>query len=193
MLNKNARKNFKNNQKGFTLIEAIVAIFIITIGLIGTAAALSYAIHYGTISRNVTTAKLMIVATFEEIETLRNSRRLDFKQIANTGNVNNTGTPTTFTGFRTGFQIISLNPGPDGVNGTADDLTEAGPDGTFGTADDVQNPALARGGYQRQITITDLSTTMKRIEVKIRYLGSGGRVGEISGVCYVNDETRVTR
>lgn len=193
MLNKKAQENFKKNQKGFTLIEAIVAIFIVTIGLIGTAAALSYAIHYGTISRNVTTAKLMVVATFEEIETLRNSRRLDFQQIANTGNVDNTGAPATFSGFRTGFQVVSINPGPDGVNGTLDDLTEAGPDGTFGTADDVQNPALVRSGYQKEITITNLSTTMKRVEVKIRYLGSGGRVGEISGVCYINDETRVTR
>lgn len=193
MLNKKAHENFNKNQQGFTLIEALVAILVITIGLIGTAAAISYALHYGTISRNVTTAKLMVVATFEEIETLRNSRRLDFTQIANTGNVNNTDAAATFTGFRTGFQVVSLNPGPDGVNGTADDLTEAGPDGTFGTGDDVQNPSLVRSGYQREITITNLSTTMKRVEVKIRYLGSGGRIGEISGVCYINDETRVTR
>jgi prepilin-type N-terminal cleavage/methylation domain-containing protein len=192
-LSKNGHKRITKNQKGFTLIEAIVAIFVITIGLIGTAAALSYAIHYGTISRNVTSSKLMIVATFEEIETLRNSRRLQFSQIANTGNVNNTGAPATFTGFRTGFQPVSLNPGPDGVNGTADDLMEPGLDGTYGTADDVENPALIRGGYQREIIIANLSTSMKRVEVKVRFLGSGGRVGEISGVSYINDESRLTR
>ncbi len=175
------------------MIEAIAAIFVMTIGLIGTAAALSYAVHYGSISRNVTTAKGLIVSTIEEIETLRNARRLNFRQIANEGNVDNAGSTAAFSGFSAGFQDISLNPGPDGVSGTADDTTDAGPDGTFGTPDDFPNPALVRSGYRRQITITNLSASMKRIEITIRYFGSGGRVGEISGVSYLNDESRTTR
>lgn len=65
---KEISKDFvKNKQKGFSLIEAVVAIFILTIGLMGTAAALTYAIHYGTISRNVTNAKYIIVAEIEEV------------------------------------------------------------------------------------------------------------------------------
>ena len=51
-----AEKKSIKEQNGFSLIEAVVAIFVMTIGLMGTAAALGYAIHYGTISRNVTTA-----------------------------------------------------------------------------------------------------------------------------------------
>lgn len=175
------------------MIEAIAAIFVMTIGLIGTAAALSYAIHYGSISRNVTTAKGLVVSTIEDIETLRNARRLGFRQIANTGFVDNTGAITNFNGFTTDFQDVSLNPGPDGVSGTADDLTDPGPDGTFGTPDDFQNPAFARSGYRRKIDITDLSGSMKRVEITIRYFGSGGRVGEINGVAYLNDESRTTR
>ncbi len=175
------------------MIEAVVAIFIMTVGLIGTAAALGYAIHYGTISRNVTSAKSIIFAQIEEVETLRNSRRLDFKQIANVGGVDNTSTPAIFGGFSTGFREMSLNPGPDGVNGTDDDLLDAGADGTYGTADDFSNPALVRSGYTRQITVTNLSGSMKKIEIRVRYLGSGGAVGEIAGVCYLNDESRLTR
>ncbi|MBK8809371.1 MAG: hypothetical protein IPN69_01380 [Acidobacteria bacterium] len=182
----------RNLQNGFSMIEAIAAIFVMTIGLIGTAAALSYAVHYGSISRNVTTAKGMIVSTIEEIETLRNSRRLSFRQIANVGSVENAGSTATFGGFATGFQDISLDPGPDGVSGTTDDLTDAGPDGTFGTGDDYTNPALVRSGYRREIAITNLSASLKRIEITIRYFGSGGRVGEINGVAYLNDETRTT-
>lgn len=185
--------NSGKNHNGFTLIEAVVAIFIITVGLIGTAAALSYAIHYGTISRNVTSAKSMIVSSIEEIETLRNSRRLDFKQIANVGGVDNTDTPAVFAGFSVGFKEISLDPGPDGVFGTDDDLRDAGADGVFGTADDFDNPALVRSGYTRQITITNLSDTMKKIEIKIKYFGTGGRIGELTGVSYLNDEARLTR
>lgn len=187
------QNNFVKKQDGFSLIEAVVAIFIMTVGLIGTAAALGYAIHYGTISRNVTSAKSIIFAQIEEVETLRNSRRLDFKQIANVGGVDNTNTPAVFGGFSTGFKELSLNPGPDGVNGTNDDLLDAGPDGTYGTADDFDNPALVRSGYTRQITVTNLSSSMKKIEIRVRYLGSGGAVGEIAGVCYLNDESRLTR
>ena len=187
------KNNFVKKQDGFSLIEAVVAIFIMTIGLIGTAAALSYAIHYGTVSRTVTSAKSIIFAQIEEVEALRNSRRLDFKQIANVGGVDNTNTPATFSGFSSGFKELSLNPGPDGVNGTDDDLLDPGADGSYGTADDFSNPALVRSGYLRQITVTNLSSSMKRIEIKVRYFGSGGAVGELAGVCYLNDEGRLTR
>ena len=197
MLNDETEKisdnSLEKKQNGFSLIEAVVAIFILTIGLMGTAAALSYAIHYGTISRNVTNAKSIIVGQIEEIETLRNSRRLDFKQIANVGSVDNTDAPATFSGFSTGFKELSINPGPDGVSGTDDDLRDAGPDGILGTADDVDNPAFVRSGYMRQITITNLSGSMKKIEIKVRYVGTNGNVGEIAGVSYLNDEGRLTR
>jgi type II secretory pathway pseudopilin PulG len=186
-------KNKNKSENGFTLIEAVVAIFIITIGLIGTAAAITYALEFSTISRNVSSAKLVIVASIEEVESLRNSRRLDFKQIANVGAVDNTNTPSTFNGFSTGFKDISLNPGPDGVNGTDDDLRDAGPDGTYGTGDDFDNQSWIRSGYRRQITISILSDTLKKIEIKVKYMGSNGKVGELTGVCYLNDESRTTR
>ena len=195
MLNKTGKKQFTETPKedGFTILEAVIAILILTIGLIGTAAAISYALQYSSISRNVTSAKSVIIAAIEEIETLRNAKRLEFKQIANEKEVNNTDTSINFTGFVKDFVTISLNPGPDGVNGTADDLRDPGADMTFGTKDDFDNPALIRGGYLRKITITNLSDTIKKIEIKVRYIGSGGKTGEITGVCYLNDEFRITK
>jgi type II secretory pathway pseudopilin PulG len=183
-------ENTGAGERGFSLIEAIVAIFIITIGLIGTAAAITYALQFGAVSRNVTRAKLSVIATFEEIESLRNTRRLNYRQISNVGKVDNSETVNPFAGFATGFKPISIEPGVDGVNGTADDLRVAGPDQRFGTNDDFDNQTLALGGYSRQITITDLSKSLKKIEVKIRYPGSGAAIGEITGVCYLNDEMR---
>jgi len=199
MWNKKLLQSIENTttkgEAGFTLFEAVIAILILTIGLIGTAAAITYALQFGAVSRNVSSAKSVIVATIEEVETLRNARRLDFKQVANVGNVDNIGSPNPFNGFSTGFKPVSLNPGADGVNGTNDDLIEAGADGIFGTPDDFLNQTVVRQGYEREITITDLngSTTIKKIEIKVRYVGRAGKVGEITGVAYLNDEARVTR
>ena len=187
------KENPNKKQDGFTLVEAVIAIFILTIGLIGTAAAITYSLQFSTLSRNVSGAKLVIVASIEEVESLRNSRRLDFKQIENVGNVDNTNAPSVFGGFSTGFKDVSLNPGPDGVNGTDDDLRNWGADSTYGTGDDFDDPSLVRSGYRRKITITNLSDTLKKIEVKVQYLGTGGRMGELTGVCYLNDEARLTR
>ena len=58
------------NEKGFSLLEAIVAILILTIGLMGAAGALTYSLQYSTTSKNVGNAKLIIVSTIEEIESL---------------------------------------------------------------------------------------------------------------------------
>jgi type II secretory pathway pseudopilin PulG len=178
---------------GFTLIEAVIAIFVMTIGLIGTAAAITYALEFGAISRNVTSAKSVIVATIEEVETLRNTRRLNFRQVANVGAVNNIDSPNPFNGFSNGFKPVSTRPGKDGVNGTDDDLIDAGTDGIFGTPDDFENQTLVRSGYRREIIIRNLSETLKEIEIKVQYTGRAGKVGEITGVCYLNDEARRTR
>ncbi|HQU83277.1 MAG TPA: prepilin-type N-terminal cleavage/methylation domain-containing protein [Pyrinomonadaceae bacterium] len=198
MSNKNGQnfdeRSFREGEKGFSLIEAIVAIFILTIGLIGTAAAITYALEFSAISRNVTKAKLVVVASIEEVESMRNSRRLDFKQFANAGSVDNTGAPNQFMGFSNGFKQVSNNPGNDGVNGTDDDLSVApGADGNYGTADDVVDPNLARNGFLREIVITNLSATLKKVVVRVQYTGSGGKVGEITGVSYLNDEARISR
>jgi prepilin-type N-terminal cleavage/methylation domain-containing protein len=192
---KQAKKNSRTIENGFTLLEVVVAILILTIGLIGTATAITYALQFSTLSKNLTSAKLIIVSSIEEIESLRNTQQLGYKQIENAGKVDNTYSPNFFTGFTTDFQPISTNPGPDGVNGTADDLRDAGADKKYGTADDFENPALARGGYSRQIEITNLAgtTTLKKIQIKVRYPASNGAIGEIRGVSYLNDEARVTR
>ena len=192
-IRKVSRKESAKNESGFSMMEAVVAIFIITIGLIGTAAAITYALEYGTISRNVSSAKSIIVAVIEEVETLRNARRLDFKQIANVGNVDNTDSPNAFNGFSNGYKPVSTEPGLDAVNGTDDDLKKPGPDGLYGTPDDIDDQTLVRSGYIRKITVTNLSDSLKKVEVKVRYLGSGGKMGEITGVSYINNEARVTR
>lgn len=180
-------------EAGFSLLEAVVAIMVMSIALIATAAAITYALQFSSISRSVTNAKLIAVSSIEEIDSLRNTRRLDFQQIANVGSVDNSSSANNFEGFSSDFTEVSLNPGPDGVNGTDDDLKDPGPDGTYGTADDFVNQTLVRSGYKRQITISSMSDNMKKIEVKIRYFTSTGGIGEIKGVSYLNNEVRTTK
>lgn len=193
MLNKSLKKSGLQNEGGFTLIEAVIAILIITIGLIGTAGAITYALEYSTISKNATNAKQVATSMIEQIESLRNTRRLSFRQIANVGSVDNTDAVNTFTGFSVGFKEVSSRPGADGVFGTDDDLVDAGVDGLYGTADDFINNSFIRGGYTRQITVTILSPAVKKVEVKVRYASSAGKIGELRGVCYLNNDSRLSQ
>lgn len=190
----NSDQPFPHQEKGFSLLEVVVAIFILTIALLGAAAAITRALEYSTTGRSLSNAKLIIVSTIEEIEALRNSKRLEFKQLANVSDVDNTDVTINFGGFSTGMKAVSIDPGQDTINGTDDDLLDPGPDNTYGTTDDFENPARIRSGYQRQIIITPLSgnPTIKRVEVKIKYFSSSGTASEVSGASYINDEARRT-
>lgn len=171
---------------GFSLLEMVVAATLLTIGLMAVASALGYAMIAGNHGRAITNTKLLAVSMLEQMETLRNSGQLTFGQIANVGQVDNTGATRTFVGFPPGPQQVSTEPGPDGVFGTADDLIDAGNDNQFGTPDDLVNPAFAVVGVTRQIQISSLSGTLKRVQVTINYPASG-QMRQLNAVCYLND------
>lgn len=173
-------------QSGFSLLEMVVAATLLTIGLMAVASALGYAMIAGNHGRAITNTKLLAVSMLEQMETLRNTGQLTFGQIANVGKVNALGATRSFGGFPPGPQQVSTEPGPDGVFGTADDLQDAGNDNIFGTADDFTNPAFAVVGVTRQIQITSLETTLKRVEVTINYPASG-QMRQLVAISYLND------
>jgi prepilin-type N-terminal cleavage/methylation domain-containing protein len=190
MLNKSIEN--PKSENGFTLIETVIAIVILTIGLLGVAGSIAYALQYSTISKNSTKAKQAATSLIEQIESLRNTRRLAFRQIANVGLVDNTDVVNNFTGFSTGFKEVATKSGADGVYGTDDDLIAAGLDGVFGTADDFVDNSAVRMGFSRQIVVTELSGVLKKIEVKVRYQTNAGRVGEMRAVAYLNNDARLS-
>lgn len=173
---------------GFSLLEMVVAATLLTIGLMAVASALGYAMIAGNHGRAITNTKLLAVSMLEQMETLRNTGHLTFGQIANVGQVNAIGATRAFGGFPPGPQQVSTEPGPDGIFGTADDLQDDGNDNIFGTADDFINPAFAVVGVTRQIQITTLSTTLKRVQVTINYPASG-QMRQLVAVCYLNDNS----
>jgi hypothetical protein len=137
--------------------------------------------------RHATTAKLLGVSMLEQLENLRNTRRLTFKQLANAGAVDNSGAASPFAGFATTFQPVSINPGQDGFYGTADDALDPGPDALYGTGDDFTNNTWLQPGYWRQVTIAPLNPTLKKVTVVVRYPGSAGNTVELTCIGYLND------
>jgi type II secretory pathway pseudopilin PulG len=172
---------------GFSLLEMVVAITLLTVGLLGVASAIGYAMVASNHGRSITNTKLLAVSILEQMETLRDTHNLTFGQIANVGQVNNGGAVKDFDGFQPGFQQVSINPGPDGIFGTVDDLIDAGANG-YGTGDEFINPSFALVGVTRQIQITNLSTTLKKIQVTIDYSVTGG-TRQLVAISYLNDNS----
>lgn len=180
----------RHSEAGVTILEMVVAMLLLTVGLLALAASIGYAVTVSNKGRNLTNTKLLVVSLMEQMETLRNTQELTFNQIANAGQVDNTGSTKDFAGFPTGFQQLSINPGPDGIFGTTDDLISAGADNVYGTADDFTDNTWAVPGYQRQIAITSLSANLKRIEITVRYPDAGGKLKDLVGVSYLNNDAR---
>lgn len=145
-------------ERGFTLIEVLISICVLTIGLVSLLGVFGIAMATTQTSELDLFAKQIATETMESIYSARDTANIQWEGIQNVTVVNPDGT----TGiFLTGFQPV-YNPGVDGIFGTADDaaagaqtLTPPGPDGTFGNADDA-NAAFTLTNFQRQIVISDI-------------------------------------
>ena len=188
--NNNPELNAHSLEAGVTLLEMVVAMLILIVGLLGLAASIGYAVTVSNMGRNVTNTKLLVTSQLEQMETLRNTEELTFGQIANAGAVDNSGAIKSFSGFPTGFQPISINPGPDGIWGTSDDLINPGNNNTYGDGDDFTDPTWGLNGYSREIVITNLNPNLKRIQVTVRYPDAGGQMRNLVGVSYLNNDAR---
>lgn len=163
----------RQREGGFSLLEMVVAMFILTIGLLGVASAVGYALMASNSGRGLTNAKLLVVSALEQMETLRNSGQLNFAEISNSQ-----VSGSSFTGFPATFLPVSTVPGPDFVYGTLDDPGRT-------------DPAFAINGVTRQILITSASPTLKKIKVTLKYSPNGGTIPPPPLVCvsYLNDDS----
>jgi type IV pilus modification protein PilV len=152
----------ETSQSGFSLIEVMISMVVLTIGLLALLCTLGVTMAANQTSQEDMIARQLASEAMESIFTARNTSQLNFAAINNT---------TTAGGiFVTGAQPIKC-AGPDGILGTADDtncltasgavcpdggvecLTEPGPDRIVGTADDV---IYSLGNYTRTISISPL-------------------------------------
>jgi prepilin-type N-terminal cleavage/methylation domain-containing protein len=156
------------NQKGFTLVETMVALAVLGIGLVALAAMLASSLAYMNSSQADFIAQQKASEAIESIFTARDTQAITFAQIQNVaqGGI-----------FQGGAQTL-VDPGPDGVVDTADDLVNSpdtiikpGPDGILGTADDIQIQLSVYYNMRRTIVITPIVgvNNVRMITVTVTY------------------------
>jgi type II secretory pathway pseudopilin PulG len=154
----------RNHQAGFTLMETLVAMGVLTFGLLALAQTFVVGMTHMSSSTASIVAREKAREAIESVHTARDTRTITWAQIRNVaaGGV-----------FRDAESAL-LVVGADGLINTADDgpavesLTLPGEDNVLGTGDDVLSPL---NGYFRRIVITDIagSTTLRQLRVIMRY------------------------
>jgi len=159
------------HQAGFTLLEAMIAIVILSFGILSLAAVYAQGIQVASMTQLDYIAEKKAEEAVETIFAARDSKQLAW---TNVRNVTGAGGPNDGV-FLVGPQTL-LAAGPDGLYGTADDdatnpdvvITGPGPDKILGTADDV---VMSLGGMKRTIVIADVPAEpgLRQITITMTY------------------------
>jgi prepilin-type N-terminal cleavage/methylation domain-containing protein len=163
--------NRRRPQSGFTLLEAMIAIVILSVGILSLAAVYAQGIQVASMTQLDYIAEKKAEQAVETIFAARDSKLLAWTNIRNV---------TGAGGANDGVFLVGARPllaaGPDGLYGTADDdattpdvvITGPGPDGILGTADDV---VMSLGGMTRTIAITDVAGEpgLRQITITLNY------------------------
>lgn len=155
-----------NSDSGFTLIETMIAMFVLTVGVIGMASVFLYGMQNATSAPNELVATQKAAEAIESVFAARDSRTKTWAQMQN----------VSYAGIFIDGPTAMKVAGADGILNTSDDgavesVALPGPDGTFGTADDTTQ---ALTGMTRQIAIVELTPLLREITVTITYQGNGG-------------------
>jgi prepilin-type N-terminal cleavage/methylation domain-containing protein len=167
----------KQMQRGFSLIEVVISMAILTVGLVSLLGVFGIAMAATQTSQQDMIAKQLANESYESIVTARNTTQIDWDDIQNVGSACSSGAGSC------GFFVTGATPiykaGADGIFGTADDsvaglqtLTEPGPDGIYGTADDVQIPL---SNYKRTILISPVTSggvvvpSLRAVNITVQY------------------------
>jgi prepilin-type N-terminal cleavage/methylation domain-containing protein len=183
------RTSRSSAQRGFTLIETMIAIAVMTIGILSLVAAFAAAVTATQNSQQNLIAREKALQALESVYTARNTQQLTFAQIANISN----------GGIFTDGPTQLLCAGPDGLVNTSDDVNcpasgpcaagpecvvLPGPDGILGTGDDV---AMSLAYFTRTIQIKTVlepdgvtpNPNLKQIVVTITYTTGTGAAPQV--------------
>ncbi len=161
------------DQRGFSLIETMIAMGIVTVGVLGLAQVYVLSINNLMISSEALIAREKARAALEVIHAARDADAVTWAQLSNV-TAPASGCSATAVGggiFLNGYQPL-YQPGPNGLVNTANAAPvmekAPGPDGRLGTTDDV-----SLSNYQRDIRFCDLASGLREITVTIRYTVAG--------------------
>jgi type IV pilus modification protein PilV len=165
------KKNRPRKQRGFSLIEVMIAMAVLAFGVLSLVSVFTQGLRASYQTQIQYIAQQKAQESMESIFTARDTRLVASAQI---NNVSQGGI------FKDNAQQMCA-PGPDGLFGTADDdctnpdgiVIAPGPDNIFGTADDVAinlNPWMTR-----TIVIAPVANTpnLKSITVTINWRFEG--------------------
>jgi hypothetical protein len=161
--------------EGFSLIEAMIAMFILVIGLLGLAQVFVLGLGHMATSSSHLIAREKAREAIESVHTSRDTHTVTWTQIRNVSAPASgacpTGTTATGGGIFSNGEVEMKKAGADGLVNTSDDSAAAwettpGPDNNWGTSDDVQ-----LRGFWRQIDICDVNgnADLRQVLVTIRY------------------------
>jgi prepilin-type N-terminal cleavage/methylation domain-containing protein len=175
----------ETRQKGFSLIEFLVAMAIVMIGLVGLLALFSHAVVVASFSEDAMIAKQKAREALESVFTARNTQQIVYDQIRNVGSG---GNPDGI--FLSGFQPMYL---PTASGGTGNYPGLVGVTGEHGTIETVmiskpgQTPRVVPlDTFERQITITNLTADLRQIDVTIRYRVKAGMMQDYTVSSYIS-------
>jgi hypothetical protein len=119
---------------GFTLLEAMISIFVLTFGVLSLAAVYAQGIFFASLSQYDYVAEKKAEQAVEAIFTARDIKQLTWASIQNVSNngvfldppqpilvPGTDGLVGTVTDQGSADEVITIGPGPDGILGTADD------------------------------------------------------------------------
>jgi type II secretory pathway pseudopilin PulG len=171
------RRRNRSKESGFSLLEVLISIFIITTGLVGLLGVMGMAMATTQNSEQLAIAKRLANEAMESILTARETTQIQWSQIAN----GNCLVGQTCGIFLSGLQPID-NPGADGIVGTSDDaaagaqvLDMPGPSGIVMTppGQPCAAPDVCQSltNYTRSILITPVAAdgSLNQIVVTVTY------------------------
>lgn len=191
-------------QIGFSLIEVVIAVLIMTTGLLALSGALVIGVNLPQRMRRQETAKQLASTIMESIITAKETSPPGFSSFESLSYTD--GTPA---GRFTHGPNVMLDAGPDGVYCTCDDGQpsgpfnaacpgtpgtlamqidiDPGPDGIYSAPNGTDNRKSQMLGYTREVIIQDLSVGIKQIEVRVTYPVSYRSSETVNFICQLND------
>jgi type II secretory pathway pseudopilin PulG len=170
----------RSKQEGFSYIDVMIALVILMIGILASAAALTANLVRSYETEKQVISKQIALSTIESIFSARDIARpgavAGWDSIGNVGaNPDGTGTPQGV--FLNDFCPIRQDLGWDGVAGTVDDACAGG--GACQVAGRPDNTSEVTAGFMRRVVITDLqdserpspphAISRRRVDVTVRY------------------------